>query len=328
MNQSNQEQELINFDEIEGYKHINQSVEDTNKKIQQIRDGLLFPIRTSSNKEQDKIGGYFPTDQIVIAARTGTGKTSKVLSDIRDFVNPELNPGYKGKLIVLYDTWEMPDWRNILRFYSRDAEMQVKQLIDYKNKLTNENFERIKAIGESLKGFPIYFSNFSQSVDKWYETKKKAQAKFPNHTIINVVDHTRLVTKVNERSEEELISSLMIKGMKLKNEESQINIFLSQMNRNIENSANRGELGKNTPIASDIFGADSVFQCADVVMALHRPGMYGLTQFDGLPTGIVANNPDKYDDLLIECILKQRDGWTGNLTMRHNLGINKIVDYD
>ena len=65
-----------------------------------------------------------------------------------------------------------------------------------------------------------------------------------------------------------------------------------------------------------------------VVMALHRPGMYGLTEFDGTPTGIVKHNPDKYDDLLIECILKQRDGWTGNLLMRHNLGINKIVDYD
>ena len=262
---SQQEQEIghINYEEVEGYTHINKSIEETNRKIQLIREGLLFPIRTSSNKEQDKIGGYFPSDQIVIAARTGTGKTSKVLSDIRDFVNPQLNPGYNGKLIVLYDTWEMPDWRNILRFYSRDAEMQVKELINYRDKLTNENFERIKLIGNQLKDFPIYFSNFSQSVNDWYEGKKKAQAKFPNHTIINVVDHTRLVTKVNERSEEELISNLMIKGMKLKNEENQINIFLSQMNRNIESSANRGELGKNTPIASDIFGADSVFQCAD-----------------------------------------------------------------
>ncbi len=320
-------QESINLDD-ENYVHISRSVDETNRKIEQIRNGELFPIRTSSKKEQDKIGGYFPSDQVVIAARTGTGKTSKVLSDIKDFVNPEINPGYTGKLIVLYDTWEMPDWRNILRMYSRNAEVQVKELIDYQRRLSIENFERIKMIGEQLKGYPIYFSNFSQNVKTWYENKKKVQKKFPNHTIINVVDHTRLVTKSTEKSEEELISNLMISGMKLKNEENQINIFLSQMNRNIENSANREGLGKNLPIASDIFGADSVFQCADVVIALHRPGMYGLTDFEGTPTGVVKNNPDKYDDLLLECILKQRDGWTGVLQMKHNLGINKIVDYE
>ena len=101
------------------------------------------------------------------------------------------------------------------------------------------------------------------------------------------------------------------------------------MNRNIEtNAADRNGIGRSTPVASDIFGGDSVFQNADVVMALHRPGIYGIEDFNGIPTGIDLANPDKDDDLMVECILKQRDGWTGNIAMRHNLAFNKIVDYE
>lgn len=63
-------------------------------------------------------------------------------------------------------------------------------------------------------------------------------------------------------------------------------------------------------------------------MALHRPGMYGLEKFEGFLTGIDKANPNKSDDLMLECIIKNRDGWTGNITMKHNLAHNKIEDYD
>lgn len=119
----------------------------------------------------------------------------------------------------------------------------------------------------------------------------------------------------------------MLKGMKLKIEEEQINIFLSQMNRAIETAGKREDIGRNTPVSSDIFGADSVYQCADVVVALHRPGFYGLEQWQDFPTGIRKDMPEQADHLLIECILKQRDGWTGNLIRRHNLALNEIMDY-
>ncbi len=106
-----------------------------------------------------------------------------------------------------------------------------------------------------------------------------------------------------------------------------INIWLSQMNRNIETNVSRDKMGSYTPVSSDIFGSDGVFQSADIVIALHRPGIYKIDNFEGIPTGYDENDPDKNDDLLIECVLKQREGWTGNIMMKHNLAHNKIVDY-
>jgi replicative DNA helicase len=133
--------------------------------------------------------------------------------------------------------------------------------------------------------------------------------------------------KSNEKSEEELISQLMLAGMRIKNDFEMINIFISQLNRNIETNVSRDKMGEYTPVASDIFGSDAVFQCADIVMALHRPGIYKVEFFENRPTGYDPNDPFKPDNMLVQCYLKNRDGWTGNLLMKHNLAHNRIYDW-
>lgn len=320
-------QQSQNPGHIDGYSHISTVIEDTKTKLKKIRSGEVKPLFTSLQKERDKIGGYYPSDQVVIAARTGTGKTAKVIHDLLDFANPTINPFYAYNSIILYDSWEMPGWRNILRIISREGKTEVKKLLDYNKELLEERFNTLLAIADKFKGFPIYISTYPQSVLKWEESKMQIQGKFPNKFIINVFDHTRLILKNTEAKEEELITNLMLAGMRLKNKCNMINFFISQMNRNIETNISRDKMGSYTPAASDIFGSDAVFQCADVVLALHRPGVYGIEKFEGIPTGIDINNPDKTDDLLIECVLKQRDGWTGNLLLRHNLAHNHIEDY-
>lgn len=317
-----------------GYTHIKKSIEQTNQKIEEIRSGKLKPLLTSSAKEQKRIGGFFPSDQIVIAGRTGTGKTSFILSWLHDFVNSELNYHYKNKIILLFDTWEMPDWRLVLRLYSNKLGVSVKEILNYNEPIPLEQFERIRLIGKDMQHHPVFFNLYSTNVTTWYDRKRKIRDKYPDYLILNIVDHTRLVTKASEKTEEALITNLMLAGMKLKNENNMINIFLSQMNRNIESGkSDRKEIGNTLPIASDIFGADSVFQCSDVVIALHRPGMYGLENFEAgsgnyIPTGLDPNNPAKEDNLLIECVLKQREGWTGNILRKHKLAHNLIEDYE
>lgn len=311
---------------VEGYQHISQVVDETNQRLDDIREGKIKPILTSSKKETEKIGGYFPTDQLIIAARTGMGKTAYMLNMLGDFVSPEVNPYYHDKIMILYDSWEMPGWRNMLRMYSRRNKLTVKEMLDYNKAMEEEAFQRILMVGTEFKNQPIYMRSISQSSGEWYESKCRIQDKYPDRIIVNVVDHSRLVTKTNEKSEEEVITNFMKKGMKVKLEQNQFNIFLTQMNRAVETSSKRDEMGVATPVSSDIFGSDGVFQCADVVLALHRPGFYGLEEWKGIPTGKISSNPDQADNLMIECILKQRDGWTGNLLRYHNLAHNEFYD--
>lgn len=321
-----QEQPYIKYPILEGYEHISKVVDDTNRRLDDIREGRIKPILTSSKKETDKIGGYFPTDQLVIAARTGMGKTAYMLNMLGDFMDQNINPYYYDKIIILYDSWEMPGWRNMLRMYSRANKLSVKEFLDYNRAMENEAFARILEVSNQFRNKPLYMRSISQSIKEWYETKYEIQNANPDKLIINVVDHSRLVTKTTERSEEELITNFMKMGMKVKLEMNQFNVFLSQMNRAVETAGKRDEMGQHTPVSSDIFGSDGVFQCADVVLALHRPGYYGLIEWNKIATGKKIEDPEAPDNLMIECLLKQRDGWTGNLLRYHNLAHNEFYD--
>lgn len=313
---------------IDGYRHISQGVDETKKKIDQYRSGEIKPLLTSSKKERELLRGFFPSSQIVIAARLGVGKSANILSKMADFTDPAINPHYANKLIILYDSWEMNEVNNVLRLISRKANMEVKQMLDFDRQLTEERIQTLKIIADTFRGLPIFINTEPTTVKRWEYQKEQIQGKFPGHTIINIFDHARLVLKETEAKEEELISNLMLAGVRLKNRFDQVNFFLSQMNRAIETSVGRGQMGTATPVMSDLFGSDAIGQCADLVMALHRPGMYGLEKFEGIATGIDKSDPSKQDNLMLECIIKNRDGWTGNIAMKHNLAHNKIEDMD
>jgi replicative DNA helicase len=315
-----------NYASIDGYRHISTVVGRTKAMMDKIRSGDLKPLLTTSKKEEEFIGGIYPSDQKVIAARTGVGKTAIALHNIKDYCNKTINPFYEGKIIILFDSYEMADWRGVLRLISREGQVSVKDLLDYHKRLSEERYLALKHIADNLSHLPIYVSTVPLKVDDWVEKKKQVQAQFPKHHIVNLMDHTRLIAKGEEAKEEERITRLMIAGIGLKNNFDMFNIFLSQMNRNIETNIQRDKLGTHLPVSSDIFGSDAVFQCADIVEAYHRPGMYGIEKFNDIPTGIDVNNPDVNDNLLIRVILKNRDGWTGTLTMKHNIGHNHIED--
>jgi len=321
-----QNQKYESIDQF-GYKHISVEVNKAIGMMDKVRNGDLKPLLTKLKKEQDMIGGYYPGDQVVIAGRTGTGKSAKALIDILDFCDKELNPGYADDLMILYDSYEMTGWRNVLRLISREGEIEAKALLDYHKRLQEERFNNLKLVATKFSHLPIYITNKPLTPKQWEENKKQIQGKFPKKRIVNLFDHTRLGLKDDEKKEEELISSYMFKGIHLKNNFDMWMFWLSQMNRNIETNAGRDKLGQYLPVSSDIFGSDSVFQCADIVYALHRPGMYGLEEWEGIPTGVDYNDPNKSDDLLLEVVLKQREGWTGVIKLKHNLALNKIWDY-
>lgn len=313
--------------DIPGYKHISFVVDTTITTMDKTRSGLIKPLFTSSKAERNVTRGLIPSDQMVIAARTGCGKSAKIIQDMTDYADGTINPHYINKLIILYDSWEMPGFKSILRMVSRVGEIEARALLDYERLLTEERYNSLKQIALRFKGMPIYVSTRPTSAKQWEENKKQIQGKYPTHHIMNIFDHTRMVTKANQESEGETITELMLAGVRLKNEFDMFNIFLSQLNRNIETKVARDDMGMYLPQSSDIFASDAVFQCADIVMAMHRPGMYRISEFEGYPTGYNENDPNKEDDLLVECYLKNRDGKTGNIMMKHNLAHNKIWDY-
>lgn len=324
--------ERADFIEETKYYHVDKFFKEAyDDYIEPIALGKLNPLRTSIKAEMNLFKGFLPTDQTVIAARSGMGKTSRMIHLIKDFFDVKINPLFKDKIVVLYDSWEISGWRNATKFISLDKEMSVQEILDWDNRLNAETLLGIKEMLGMFKDNLFFISEMPDTPKKWYVNKKKAQIQYPDHLIVNIVDHTRLITNENKQTEEQLLTDLMKTSQIQRKDLKQINFILSQMNRSIEqNTAQSEEIGQRLPQDSHIWGADSVFQCSDNVIALHRPGKYNLQHFkykgNDYATGIT--NDSSIDNLMIEVVLKQRNGETGVLFLEHQLKWNKFKDAD
>lgn len=315
-----------------GYYHVDKYFQEAyNDYIEPIALGKLNPLRTSIKAEMKLFKGFLPTDQTVIAARSGMGKTSRIIHLIKDFFDVKINPLFKDKIVVLYDSWEISGWRNATKFISLDKEMSVQEILDWDNRLDAETLLGIKEMLGMFKDHLFFISEMPDSPKKWYMNKKRAQIQYPNHLIVNIVDHTRLISNENKQTEEQLLTDLMKTSQTQRKDLKQINFILSQLNRTIEQGTTQSEeIGQRTITDSMLFGADSVFQCSENVIALHRPGKYNLQHYkykgDEYATGIT--NDSSIDNLMIEFVLKQRNGETGVLFLEHQLKYNKFRDAD
>lgn len=294
---------------ISGLEHISDVVDETNRIIEAYKTGAMKPFKTFSNKLNDKITGIYKGDQIVIAARSGVGKSAFCTILIKDLAvkYPEL--------VFIYWSFEMKSWQNIARIYSSEMRVPVKDLLSANKQLEEETYIALINAGNELKGIPMYFRDIPVNYKQWEQKVEEVQLLFPGKTIVNVVDHTRLLTSANEKTEEEKITNLMIAGVRLKNKLECVNVFLSQLNRKIEDGE-RANVGTTGILPSYIFGADSVMQCATLVIGLHRPEQYDLSRYKSLDT----------KNLMIAQLLKQREGELCEIALYHDLAINRIYD--
>jgi replicative DNA helicase len=300
--------------------------------LKRINSGQLRPLLSSIGLENNLTGGYYPTDQLAIVGKSRSGKSTRLLSLIDDFINPVINPTYENKLIILYNSWEISAWRNSLKLLSKQASKSMEELLDYHVEMKKEQIVMLEQLAEKFYDKPLFINSNSTSARNWYDTNVNIAERFPNHTILIATDHTRLITMGNITSEEALITQMMHYSVKLKNEKETINIFLSQLNRNYEtNSRTRGGvLGEALPTSDDIFGADSVNQTSDIIMALHRPGLYNLYDFPfqgkRIRTGLGSNGEE--DDLLIENFIKHRHSKEGVIAIKQILKYGQYREFN
>ena len=245
--------------EIPNYKTIDTAFDEAFDMMESIAHGKLFPLITSIEAENKKLRGLLPTDQMVIAGRTGTGKTSRLIHMINDYLDEELNSFYKGRLILLYDSWEIASWRNAIKLLSLKSGKTSGELLNWEEKLKDEQLDHLRTLKDEFKGRPLFINEFSDNIQEWYDRKLEVRKKYPypKYQVVNMIDHSRLVTNANNDAEEKLLNNFMKASIRSRKKNNDINIFLSQMNRNIENSArDRSEIGNTLPISSDIFGSD------------------------------------------------------------------------
>jgi replicative DNA helicase len=250
--------------------------------------------------------GWQKSDLVIIAARPAMGKTALVLSMAR-------NAAVEFNKPVAIFSLEMSSLQLVTRLISSESELSGEKL----KKGTLEDYE-FQQLNDKIKGLaeaPLFIDDTpGLSV---FELRAKARRLKEQHNIeLIIVDYLQLMTAGSEgkgnREQEISTISRSLKG--LAKELNVPVIALSQLSRAVET---RG--GDKKPQLSDLRESGAIEQDADMVMFIHRPEYYGLTEDEaGMPTAGVA-------ELIIA---KHRNGPVDSVKTRYIGQYTKFADLD
>ena len=248
-----------------GFKSINKAI---SASLYQVQDGMqgkrkIFPTKWP-RLNKNLLGGLQPGKMYVVAGRPGVGKSAFSNQLIFDL----LDNNRDKKLLVLYWSFEMPGYQQIMRAGAKGTNKEVSELLSVDQKLEHAAYNKFKEEVLKYAHYPIYFNNVPRDMEFIKQANVEFTNKRPDDIIINVYDHSRLILSEKEQELQKL--NEVSKGcMWLQAKMGTINILLSQLNRNIEQE-HRAK-AQYQPLLTDLFGGDSIGQDAHVVMMLQRP---------------------------------------------------------
>ncbi len=252
---------------------------------QRSKDGLSG-LPTGFIELDQMLGGLQNSDLIIIAARPSMGKTAFALSMVRNIVVGE-------KLPVAFFSLEMTAIQLVLRLISAEAQINQQKLRTGRIS-SEENTKIISALGK-LADAPLFIDD-TAGLPIMELRAKARRLKYEHNIKLLVVDYLQLIHPPKAESREREISII---SQSLKNLAKELDIpiiALAQLNRLVENRADK------RPMLSDLRESGSIEQDADVVMFINRPEVYKIMKYeDGTPTENTA-------EIIIG---KQRNGPTG-----------------
>ena len=223
----------------------------------------LVGITTGFKSTDKHTGGYRNGDLVVLAARPGMGKTSKVLKTVVENV--------KQGIPVGFISLEMSMAQLTARMVAIDTNFHLKQLLKTGFE-KSDYFQTYDAHRNRMKKYPFLVND--SGVSDLTEIVIQAKAwKRSNDIKLLVIDYLQLMDdkSIKGNNREAVISSISRRLHLLARELDIPVIALSQLSRAVET---RG--GSKRPILADLRDSGAIEQDADIVEFIYRPGYYGI----------------------------------------------------
>lgn len=257
--------------------------------------------------ELDKItSGWQNSDLVIIAARPAMGKTAFVLSMARNMV-------VKYKHPVAIFSLEMSNLQLVNRLIVSETELDANKIKN--GKLTDQEWLQLDNKVTDLIEAPLFIDDTAGlSV---FELRAKARRLKKQYDIkAIIIDYLQLMNasgmRPGNRQEEVSMISRSLKGLA---KELNIPIIaLSQLSRAVETRTGEGK----RPQLSDLRESGAIEQDADMVLFIHRPEYYKITE-------------DEQGNSLIGVaeiiVAKHRNGATGDVRLRFRPEVIRFEDY-
>ena len=254
-------------------KRIDQILEDAYANLTAPDKNYIF-LDTGFNEYNRVIGGIEMCTNTVIGARPGVGKTMIALTLLFNMFKLNKNV----KLIALFWNWEMTNEQQMHRLFSQKIKKSTKALKT--DELTKDEKIMMYELLKEHADENIFFIDIAADVNRIGTLVRNIKSRYPNHSIVNIFDHTRLVKKEanSMKSEEARLFDLYAEANNIK-KIGCANILLSQLNREIDKDMQKSGTYR-PPTTADLFGADAAQQFADVTILLHRPEKYGVLEWE------------------------------------------------
>jgi len=287
-----------------GFQTIDKAVKQSIVLVRNAKNGIRNVLPTKWPRlNRNLLGGLQSGKMYVIAGRPGVGKSAFSNQLIFDVLDVNKNKD----VIVLYWSFEMPGYQQIMRTVSDKVQKDMAELLSVDNTLSDIALSRYIEGAEVYSKYPIFFQNVPRNMEYVKKVNVDVFNEHPETMIVNLYDHSRLISGEGD-SELQRLNVVSKTCMWLQSKMGVINILLSQLNRNIE----KEHRAKNQyqPLLTDLFGGDSIGQDAHVVIILNRPyDLYGIKdEYCGeAAQGLLACHVEKNRDGMLGMIPYQAD---------------------
>ena len=264
-------------------------------------------VDTGSRKLNFSLGGW-QAGLILVAARPSMGKTIVGL----DIAKHSALSGVP----VLFVSLEMPAQQLMYRTISSESDDNVPYGAIASYRVTQEQVKGFSSVGRKINDLPYFFYDGDNRDVNYIINIITAQVRKSNIGLV-VIDYVQLLRDVliRDQSDYAQITSISSKLQQCAKRLKIPVIALSQLSRELEKRSNK------RPQLSDLRNSGQLEQDAHVVIGLFRPFYYA--QQEARDKG--EKDPEK-DNTLEFIILKQRNGFTGNVIRYCDVATNRIAD--
>lgn len=289
------------------YDSISSAIAGVIKEIEAARSVKtgITGVPSGFEKLDGMTSGWQRSDLIILAARPAMGKTSFMLSLVR-------NAALDHKMPIAVFSLEMSTMQLVSRLISGESNIPADKL--RRGQLSDEEFSHINFMISELSESKIYIDD--SPALSIFELRAKARKMVHQHGVeLIVIDYLQLMQADDDKFSREQEVSKISRGLKSIAKELKIPVIaLSQLNRSVEA---RG--GDKKPQLSDLRESGAIEQDADMVLFLHRPEYYGIYEDgDGIPTHGVCE----------VIIAKHRNGAVASTKVHFIESLAKFADFE
>lgn len=267
---------------------MKKSLEEVFNLVDKREKGEAPGVLTGFKQLDEMTSGLQQTDLVIIAGRPAMGKTTFSL-------NVALHAAFRNQVPVAVFSLEMSYDQIAASMLCNASGVRADHL--YKNKLTDQDWDRLIATSTQLSNAPIFIDD-SPGLNAM-SIRSRARMMHNKHNLgLIVIDYLQLLELGGGRTEnrQQEISQISRSLKQLARELKVPVVTLSQLSRAVESRDN------HRPRMSDLRESGAIEQDADLIMLLYRDEYY---------------HPDKEESKgLAEVILaKHRKGQTGDIKL-------------